>query len=401
MSAGLRGRPIGRALVVTSLATLTAAALDFAPLLERRARERPAARAARPVRTMRPELRTTRPTDGPRRPARRRRPPERRAGGRIVDLDERGHALADTAPADPPAPGLADLRAERDEAAARTGPRWSPARTGGVAYAATVVRADERLTLVIAKRLDDTRAAACGGARRAAASADRRAARSRRCSRVLLSRSLLRRLRRLRGRARGAGRRGSTTRWRSRVDDEVAVVARALEEMRGRLVAGRGGASGVRRDGSHELRTPLASLQATLELLREETLRGDATAADASTARTDTALRQTHRLVGLAADLLDLSRVDGDAPLAAEPLELAEVAAAIAREFAARLAAPGGAGRGVPARRRRSPTPAPWRASSRSCSTTPTTTAPGRSASRSRAQPAGGAVGGRATRGQA
>jgi signal transduction histidine kinase len=91
---------------------------------------------------------------------------------------------------------------------------------------------------------------------------------------------------------------------------------------------------------SHELRTPLTSLQATLELLKEETLSG-ACGRGQTVVYADRALRQTRRLVTLATDLLDISRLDGDAPLALQPVDLAELAQTIRREFAARLQADG------------------------------------------------------------
>jgi signal transduction histidine kinase len=91
---------------------------------------------------------------------------------------------------------------------------------------------------------------------------------------------------------------------------------------------------------SHELRTPLTSLQASLELLKEEALSGAADP-EQTAVYVERALRQTRRLVALATDLLDVSRLDGDAPLALHPIELAELAQTIRREFAARLQADG------------------------------------------------------------
>jgi signal transduction histidine kinase len=91
---------------------------------------------------------------------------------------------------------------------------------------------------------------------------------------------------------------------------------------------------------SHELRTPLTSLHATLELLKEETLSG-AAAQEQTAVHVERALRQTRRLIRLATDLLDVSRLDGDAPLATQPVELSELAQSIRREFAARLQADG------------------------------------------------------------
>jgi signal transduction histidine kinase len=91
---------------------------------------------------------------------------------------------------------------------------------------------------------------------------------------------------------------------------------------------------------SHELRTPLTSLQATLELLEEEALSGAADTAQTAV-YVEMALRQTRRLIRLATDLLDVSRLDGDAPLALDRIELSEHAEVVRREFAARLRAGG------------------------------------------------------------
>ncbi|MEP6953314.1 MAG: HAMP domain-containing sensor histidine kinase [Solirubrobacteraceae bacterium] len=335
---GLRGRMIA-ALVVTSLATLAAAALVFAPLLSERLENDRLHELRDLIRTIRPTLRATSFEDreGLLEVAARL---ERRAGGRIVILDDRGRTLADTAPPSrTPAPGLADLRAERAAALAHPGHIVSGAR-GRVAFAASVVRAEDvRLTLVIAKRLDDTRAAVSvvraalpvsvvAGLAVAAILA------------VLLSRGLLRRLRRLAGEATLLGTSGLHHPVAVEGRDEIATVARALESMRGRLADDEAERVAFLATASHELRTPLASLQATLELLREETLHDEATKAG-TLDRTDTALRSTHRLVALATDLLELSRQDSRASLAADPVDVAEVAAGIAREADSRLAASG------------------------------------------------------------
>jgi signal transduction histidine kinase len=101
--------------------------------------------------------------------------------------------------------------------------------------------------------------------------------------------------------------------------------------MRARLHAEERGRQVFLSTASHELRTPLASLQGTVELLEEE-LTGGTPDLDAARRRAATAHRQTERLTTLAADLLDLGRLDADAPLATEPVELAELAGTIAAE---------------------------------------------------------------------
>ena len=87
---------------------------------------------------------------------------------------------------------------------------------------------------------------------------------------------------------------------------------------------------------SHELRTPIFSLGGFVELLQDEEL-------DAATRREflDTMAEQVERLQKLAVDLLDLSRLDaGSVELAREPVDLSELARAIAGEFKPAVDAP-------------------------------------------------------------
>jgi signal transduction histidine kinase len=86
---------------------------------------------------------------------------------------------------------------------------------------------------------------------------------------------------------------------------------------------------------SHELRTPLMTLQGRLELLADELSRADPDLEDGQRQLAD-AREQTDRLSRLASDLLDLSRLDADVPLRSETVELAELARAVAAEFAVR-----------------------------------------------------------------
>ena len=104
--------------------------------------------------------------------------------------------------------------------------------------------------------------------------------------------------------------------------DEVGEVALALETMRSRLHAEERGRQAFLATASHELRTPLASLRGTVELLEEELARG-APDLGGVRRRAAAARRQTDRMTSLAEDLLDLGRLDGDAALAREPVELA------------------------------------------------------------------------------
>jgi signal transduction histidine kinase len=121
---------------------------------------------------------------------------------------------------------------------------------------------------------------------------------------------------------------------RPEADDEVAELARTLEEMllsleneRAETAATLARQREFVADASHELRTPLTSVLANLELL-EETLTGEHKEAAAS------ALRSSKRMRRLVADLLLLARQDaGRTPIQHRPVDLAEVVAAAAAEL--------------------------------------------------------------------
>jgi signal transduction histidine kinase len=83
---------------------------------------------------------------------------------------------------------------------------------------------------------------------------------------------------------------------------------------------------------SHELRTPLASLDGMLELLHDD-LRGGEPDLDEARTLLARARLQSRRLARLAADLLDLSRLDADVRLRSEPVELGELSRAVLAEF--------------------------------------------------------------------
>ena len=115
-------------------------------------------------------------------------------------------------------------------------------------------------------------------------------------------------------------------------DDEIARLARTLNEMLGRLEAGLERERRFVAEASHELRTPLASLKAELELaLRRPRSTDELEAAIASAAE------ETDRLVALAEDLLVLARSDeGALRLDRRKVPTRELLVAVARRFAAR-----------------------------------------------------------------
>ena len=119
----------------------------------------------------------------------------------------------------------------------------------------------------------------------------------------------------------------------SRADDEVAELARTLDEMLQALAASRvetEEALARQRqfvaDASHELRTPLTSILANLELLAD-VLEGDQGEAARS------ALRSSQRMRRLVADLLLLARADAKRDLPHEPTDLGRVVVEAAAEL--------------------------------------------------------------------
>ncbi len=120
-------------------------------------------------------------------------------------------------------------------------------------------------------------------------------------------------------------------------DDEIARLARTLNEMLARLEAGLARERRFVADASHELRTPLALLKAELDLaLRRERSPEELRASIASAAE------ETDRLVRLANDLLVLASADeGRLRLRTEPLDLRGVLDDVAGRFEGRARAEG------------------------------------------------------------
>jgi len=116
--------------------------------------------------------------------------------------------------------------------------------------------------------------------------------------------------------------------------DEVGDLTRAFSTMQARLREQEQARRTFVSTASHELRTPLASLQLILDAMCADL---DAEPPDIAAAR-DRARRsevQVRRLSRLAADLLDLSRVDAGVPLRREPVDLVDVTRSVIAEFGA------------------------------------------------------------------
>jgi signal transduction histidine kinase len=250
-----------------------------------------------------------------------------RTGARVALYGPTDRLLADTDPAraEQPTEGSLD----------RTPAGGSVVHDGEAVVVSDVTTRSGAVTLVLRKRLDDSRAAVAV-MRRALPLAATAGLSIALLLGVALSFGLLRRLERLRQGARRLGEGGIAEPLS--VDgsrDEVGDLGRALEAMRSRLRAEERSRQAFLGTASHELRTPLALLQATVELM-DEALAAPEPDIDSARRGAATAGRQTRRLARLATDLLDLSRLDGDVALRREPLDLREVAAALHAEFDAR-----------------------------------------------------------------
>jgi signal transduction histidine kinase len=304
---GLRARFV-LALVAMAVVTLVAAVATLVPPLEHRLADnrlgdmRELARTADLglARLPRSELRP-----GAARQQRLVSELARRMGGRVALFDAHGVELADTDP-DRPEPRSDTPERLVDAGFARNGDVRDQVVKGEAVVVAPVRTRAGRRTLVLRKSLDDSRAAAAvvRGALPVAGGV------------ALADEGIENPL------ALDAGR------------DEVGDLARALETMRARLHAEELGRQAFLSTASHELRTPLASLRGTVELLEEE-LAGESPDLAGVRTRAAAARRQTDRMTALAEDLLDLGRLDAEAPLAAEPVELSELAGTVAGELVA------------------------------------------------------------------
>ncbi len=333
---GLRGRIVG-ALVLTSVATLAVAALGLLSPLERRLRARELSALSGTVLTARPSFASLPPSEvaaGSPELARTVRALARRSGGRVVFLDRDLHPLFAT---DPDATDIYE-DVERAYLEDRTVGGTDPGGGTETARVAVPLRIGGRLYAIAARKpIAEVKAASHVVARAFGAAALVGLAFAL-VAGFGLATTLVRRLRRLRALSLrmaeegpaapmpAAGREGQ---------DEVGDLARAFATMQSRLRLQEEARRSFVATASHELRTPLASLQGMLELLQDDL---DAAHPDLGDARdqVERARGQARRLSRLAADLLDLSRLDAEVPLRSEELELGELARAVLAEFEVR-----------------------------------------------------------------
>ncbi|HWE58684.1 MAG TPA: HAMP domain-containing sensor histidine kinase [Solirubrobacteraceae bacterium] len=150
---------------------------------------------------------------------------------------------------------------------------------------------------------------------------------------IPLAGRIVRRLQRLRQTALQLAIGGNVTGFPAdRARDEVGDLSRSFSIMQRRLRQQEEARRAFVATASHELRTPLASLEGMLELLADD-LEGEEPDLTDAAALLDRARVQSRRLARLAADLLDLSRIDADVALRSEPIELGELGRAVMAEF--------------------------------------------------------------------
>jgi signal transduction histidine kinase len=151
---------------------------------------------------------------------------------------------------------------------------------------------------------------------------------------IPLAATVVRRLRRLRQAALQLAREGPAVEVPvdDRARDEVGDLARTFAIMQRRLQQQEQARRAFVATASHELRTPLTSLDGMLELLDDDLRSGEPDLEDARSLL-ERARVQSRRLGRLAADLLDLSRIDAEVQLRSEPVELGELSRAVLAEF--------------------------------------------------------------------
>jgi signal transduction histidine kinase len=265
---------------------------------------------------------------------------ERRTGARVVVFDDAGRSLVDTDPDAPPSGPEGGTFADVREAT-RTGRRkesTTGAGSGGSARIAQPVNLNgDRYVIALRGSLVRTQSAV-RVVRDALVTAAIVGLAIAFALGLALATTLLRRLRRLRDAANRISVEGLEPDLpRETRRDEVGELARAMSAMQHRLRQEENARRAFVATASHELRTPLASLGALLELVEDDLQSHPADVTDAAP-RVTSAREQTRRLIGLANDLLELTRLDTGFQLRTELIELHEISRAVLAEFVTRAA---------------------------------------------------------------
>jgi signal transduction histidine kinase len=158
---------------------------------------------------------------------------------------------------------------------------------------------------------------------------------------LLIAGRMAGRLRRLRDTAERVAHVGPVAEFRPEEGrDEIGDLSRTFATMQSRLREQEHARRAFVATASHELRTPVTSLQLMLDLLISD-LDAEPAAVDDAREQAYKADAQAARLSQLAAELLDLSRIDAGLALRSEPVELAEVLRSVVAEMEVRLAGEG------------------------------------------------------------
>jgi signal transduction histidine kinase len=118
--------------------------------------------------------------------------------------------------------------------------------------------------------------------------------------------------------------------------DEIGDLSRAFATMQERLREQEHARRTFVSTASHELRTPLSSLRLMLDMLIDD-LNSHPAALDSARAQAAKADQQAERLSQLAAELLDLSRLDAGVPLRTELVDLDAILRSVIAELDVRL----------------------------------------------------------------
>jgi signal transduction histidine kinase len=331
---GLRGRIVA-ALILTSAVVLGVAAATLLPPLERNLRQeeqrslRATAIASRPLFI---DLDQHEVTASSARLERLGDALERRTGARVLLFNGAGARIFDSQPRQPVE--IDDVRAALASSRVVEGVN-EHGSAPDVARVALPLEIDgEPYVLALRKPLEDSKVGT-RVVRRALTTATLVGLAVALLLGLGIATTLLRRLRRLRDATLMLADHGLDSELATDTSrDEVGDLGRAFSTMQARLREQEHARRAFVATASHELRTPLASLSAMLELL-EEDLHGQPPDLADARRQVSEARMQSARLTGLAADLLDLSRLDADVRLRNEPVELTELCRAVAAEFSA------------------------------------------------------------------